>query len=205
MPFAKFARPFGLFHDLIFVFQSTDTASLIDYPTIIIGRKGSVGAITYAPQGGWPIDTTFYVEPREGVDVSFRYLFYALSAIDLARHTITTSIPGLNRDDLYATIVYMPPLAEQWRIAAVLDKAATLRRQRQQAIAKLDTLLQAVFLDMFGDPVTNPKGWEVKKLREVGEIVTGNTPSSSLSEKAIPPNKGNFGVNFGNGKKIQNR
>mgnify|MGYP001381569237 CR=1 FL=1 len=61
----------------------------------------------------------------------------------------------------------LPPLEEQKRIAEILDKADALRQQRKQAIAKLDTLLQSIFLDMFGDPITNPKDWEVKKLGEV--------------------------------------
>ncbi len=58
----------------------------------------------------------------------------------------------------------LPPLAEQQRIAEILDKADALREQRKQSIALLDKLLQSVFLDMFGDPVTNPMGWEVAKL-----------------------------------------
>ena len=53
----------------------------------------------------------------------------------------------------------LPPLEEQKRIAAILDKADALRRKRQQAIDLTDKLLRSVFLDMFGDPVTNPKGW----------------------------------------------
>jgi type I restriction enzyme S subunit len=57
----------------------------------------------------------------------------------------------------------LPPLDEQRRIAAILDKADTLREKRRQAIAKLDTLQQAVFLEMFGDPATNPKGWSIVK------------------------------------------
>jgi len=54
----------------------------------------------------------------------------------------------------------LPPLAEQQRIAAILDKADELRAKRRAALAKLDTLLQATFLHMFGDPVANPMGWE---------------------------------------------
>jgi type I restriction enzyme, S subunit len=54
----------------------------------------------------------------------------------------------------------LPPLQEQRRIAAILDQAETLRTQRRQALAHLDTLTQSLFLDMFGDPVANPKGWE---------------------------------------------
>lgn len=61
----------------------------------------------------------------------------------------------------------LPPLAEQKRIAAILDKADALRHKREKAIALTDTLLSSVFIDMFGDPVTNPKGWEVRNLENV--------------------------------------
>ena len=61
----------------------------------------------------------------------------------------------------------LPPLAEQKRIAAILDAANALRNQRREALAQFDTLLQSTFLDMFGDPVTNPKGWEVKSFGEL--------------------------------------
>ena len=60
----------------------------------------------------------------------------------------------------------LPPLTEQKRIAAILDKADGIRRKRQQAIQLADEFLRSVFLDMFGDPVTNPKGWEVKQLKD---------------------------------------
>jgi type I restriction enzyme S subunit len=61
----------------------------------------------------------------------------------------------------------LPPLAEQKRIAAILDKADAIRRKRQQAIQLADDFLRALFLDMFGDPVTNPKGWEVKSVADL--------------------------------------
>lgn len=61
----------------------------------------------------------------------------------------------------------LPPLPEQKRIAAILDKADAIRRKRQQAIQLADDFLRAVFLDMFGDPVTNPKGWETFALADV--------------------------------------
>lgn len=76
----------------------------------------------------------------------------------------------------------LPPLAEQKRIAAILDKADAIRRKRQQAIQLADDFLRAVFLDMFGDPVTNPKGWEVKKFSELGTWASGGTPSRTNSD-----------------------
>lgn len=65
----------------------------------------------------------------------------------------------------------LPPLPEQKRIAAILDKADAIRRKRQQAIQLADDFLRSVFLDMFGDPVRNPKGWDMK---ELGELVAEN-------------------------------
>lgn len=76
----------------------------------------------------------------------------------------------------------LPPLPEQRRIAAILDKADALRAKRREAIAKLDQLLQSVFLELFGDPVTNPKGWPIVTLSDYGAVATGNTPPRSSPE-----------------------
>lgn len=78
--------------------------------------------------------------------------------------------------------VPVPELAEQKRIAVILDKADAIRRKRQQAIELADQFLRAVFLDMFGDPVTNPKGWETRKLGSLVKVVSGATPSKSREE-----------------------
>ena len=63
----------------------------------------------------------------------------------------------------------LPPLAEQKRIAGILDAADALRAKRREALAQLDTLLQSTFLDMFGDPVTNPMGWPPTSLSAISE------------------------------------
>ena len=70
----------------------------------------------------------------------------------------------------------LPPLAEQKRIAEILDAADALRAKRHEALAQLDTLLQSTFLDMFGDPVTNPKGWTVTSVGDMAKMGTGSTP-----------------------------
>ena len=71
----------------------------------------------------------------------------------------------------------LPPLAEQKRIAGILDAADALRARRREALAQLDILLQSTFLDMFGDPVTNPKGWKVTRIGHATQMGTGSTPS----------------------------
>ena len=59
----------------------------------------------------------------------------------------------------------LPPLPEQRRIAAILDKADELRAKRRAALAQLDGLAQSVFVEMFGDPISNPKGWPTDAVR----------------------------------------
>jgi len=82
------------------------------------------------------------------------------------------TVKGITLDFLKSLEIPLPPLDEQKRIAAILDKADAIRRKRQQAIELADDFLRSVFLDMFGDPVTNPKGWEVKKFGEVIDVLT---------------------------------
>lgn len=65
---------------------------------------------------------------------------------------------------------------EQVRIAEILDAADALRSKRRAALTQLDTLTQSIFLDMFGDPATNPKGWVQKSVGRIGTVTTGNTP-----------------------------
>ena len=70
----------------------------------------------------------------------------------------------------------LPPLAEQQRIAVILDQAEVLRAKRRHALAKLDTLTQSLFLDLFGDPVNNLKGWPKQPLGKLMNIRRGSSP-----------------------------
>lgn len=71
--------------------------------------------------------------------------------------------------------IALPPLAEQRRIASILDQADELRQKRQQAIEKLDQLLQSTFIEMFGDPVSNPKGWEKETIGNLTTFITSGS------------------------------
>lgn len=85
--------------------------------------------------------------------------------------------PAVSDKIIKESNIPLPPLPEQKRIAAILDKADAIRRKRQQAIQLADDFLRAVFLDMFGDPVTNPNGWEVDALEKLSTRVTkGESP-----------------------------
>lgn len=98
--------------------------------------------------------------------------FYHLLGSDFMYRKFTGLAAGavvknLNTELVKSVSVPLPPLAEQRRIASILDQADELRQKRQQAIEKLDQLLQATFIDMFGDPVSNPKGWDLVNLESL--------------------------------------
>ncbi len=90
-----------------------------------------------------------------------RYLFYAIrSQVEtLAARGVGGAQPNISQGIVKTLRIPLPSLPEQRRIAAILDKADELRAKRRAALAKLDALTQSIFLDMFGDPATNPKGW----------------------------------------------
>ncbi|EMJ4935803.1 restriction endonuclease subunit S [Pseudomonas aeruginosa] len=107
---------------------------------------------------------------RPSCEVVFsKYLFHYLSSSVFLRLIPAITKKSVNQASFTVTAfkdleIPLPPLPEQKRIAAILDKADAIRRKRQQAIQLADDFLRAVFLDMFGDPVTNPKGWNVVEL-----------------------------------------
>ena len=92
----------------------------------------------------------------------------------IARHMTGTTRRRISRKNLSKVEIPLPPLAEQKRIARILDAADALRAKRREALAQLDTLLQSTFLDMFGDPVTNPMGWEREPVGEVIRVRSGD-------------------------------
>lgn len=128
-------------------------------------------------------------------DLSNRYIYHYLNS-GLAKQQIESNSRGgtqkfVSLGNIRELMIPLPPLEEQKRIAAILDKADAIRRKRQQAIELADEFLRSVFLDMFGDPVTNPKGWEVKPLQ-----MGIKTISSGWSAKgdARPCKQGELGV-----------
>ena len=72
----------------------------------------------------------------------------------------------------------VPPIAEQEKIVAELDCLSGIIEKKKQQLKELDNLAQSIFYEMFGDPVENDKGWEKKRLDEIGKVITGNTPST---------------------------
>ena len=120
--------------------------------------------------------------PKDGVLRD--YLFYFLrtpDTVNLATSRCSgANLPRLSPKQLASFQIPLPPLAEQKRIAAILDAADALRAKRREALAQLDTLIQFIFIEMFGDPVTNPMGWSPTLLSAISEELRDGPFGSNL-------------------------
>ena len=144
---------------------------IFDEPLVLLAEDGghfgdADKTIAYQVEGKcWVNNHAHVLRPKKDVDI--RYI-----CRHLERYDVTPFITGSTRGKLTKTAannipIALPPLEEQRRIAAILDKADGVRRKRKEAIRLTEELLRSTFLEMFGDPVTNPKGWEVKRLGEI--------------------------------------
>lgn len=142
-----------------------------------------VGKCCWVPELPWRATFGGFISvlrgDRERIEPRYLYHWFASPHIQATVRSFgqqTTNISNLNVERCLRLPIPLPPLPEQRRIADILDKADALRAKRRAALAQLDTLTQSIFLDMFGDPATNPKGWPVHKMEDVAKIVSGATP-----------------------------
>jgi type I restriction enzyme S subunit len=126
---------------------------------------------------------TYIIESADAEILDVRYLFHFMSIYvkQLRAMSIGGVIKYIKLGYLTDAKIPIPPLPEQRRIAEVLDKAEALRTKRRAALAELDSLTQSLFLDLFGDPAINPKGWRMSSLSEISAIHTGKTPPTQLA------------------------
>ena len=122
-----------------------------------------------------------------GPNLERRFLCYFLrqpSMVDYANSRAAgANLPRLSPSALAGFEIPLPPLAEQRRIAEVLDRAEALRAQRRAALAQLDSLTQSLFLDLFGDPATNPKGWPCKPVGSLASKFSDGPFGSNLKSE----------------------
>jgi type I restriction enzyme S subunit len=118
---------------------------------------------------------TYIIESADAKILDVRFLFHFMSIYvkQLRAMSVGGVIKYIKLGYLTDAKISLPPLAEQRRIAEVLDKAEALRAKRRGALAQLDSLTQSLFLDLFGDPVANPKDWPCVKFGSIGTLDRG--------------------------------
>lgn len=143
--------------------------------TIAVGCRGSCGEVHLVPPKSYINGNAMALDELDERRVERRYLLRWLQFRGFRDITTGTSQPQIIQSNIRRVEVPLPPLPAQKRIAAILDKADGIRAKRRAALAEADALLRAIFLDMFGDPVANPKGWTVVPLGELGILERGRS------------------------------
>lgn len=182
-------------------------ASVTKGPTIIVGRKGSVGEVHLSLQPCWPIDTTYFIDEFFG-EIPPGYWAYFLKSLRLGQQEKSSAIPGISRDDIYKNVLLVPPVAEQRRIVAKLEALlgkvddcrkrlnkipVLLKRFRQSVLAAACSgRLTSDWRDSDRKPTTPvsigipdenlPEIWRSCCINDIGKVSNGSTPSRKRSE-----------------------
>lgn len=141
-------------------------------------RGATCGTINVSEPYSW-INGNAMVIHRKSDIISFEYLSYVMRSLDYSLIITGAAQPQITRQKLAPTLIPIPPMEEQERIVAELDLLQSVIDKKKAQLDEYDKLAQSIFYEMFGDPIDNPKKWEVKKLGEVGTIIAGSTPSTN--------------------------
>lgn len=155
---------------------------------IIIGRKGAYRGVHYSPAPFFVIDTAYYIrlkKPR----IDLKWAYYNLLTVDINRIDVGAAIPTTNRDSFYAVPVTIPSFYVQKRIASVLSAYDDLIENNLRRIKLLEDSARLLYNEWFvrlrfpGYEHTRtvagvPEGWQRKRIKDVGKVVTGKTPST---------------------------
>ena len=137
----------------------------------VVKDGAGVGRVSRMPAKSSIIGTMQYILPNKNVDVN--YLYYTMVRMNLARFYSGATIPHIYFKDYKKEYISLPPLPIQQKIADILDYISNLIDRRKEQIKKFDLLVKSRFVGMFGDPVTNPMGWKMLRLGELGELNRG--------------------------------
>jgi type I restriction enzyme S subunit len=168
-------------------------------PCLIVGRKGSYGKVAFSNQCAFAIDTAYFIDRRTiQTTLNFKWLFYALSSLELDQQSQDTGVPGLSREFAHNKLLPFPSLKEQELIATFLDRETTHIDTLINKKSELINLLQHKHTIIITNAVTKgiepnvlmkdsgvawigevPKHWQVKRIKFVCRLETGHTPNRS--------------------------
>lgn len=142
----------------------------------LIGRQGALcGNVNLASGKFHATEHAVVVQPK--IEMNVHWLYYALNAMNLGQYATGAAQPGLAVSKLETLSIEIPNISEQNKIAQTLYKVEQLVNFRKQQLSKLDELVKARFVEMFGDPVSNPMGWKRVRFDSISE---------NLDSKRVP-------------------
>lgn len=131
----------------------------------IVKDGSGVGRVNKYPPKSSLVGTMQYIFPKDNISIDF--LKYLLISLNLAKYVKGAAIPHIYFRHYKSEKILLPKITEQESIASELDALQEVIDGYRDQIADLDALAQSIFLDTFGDPISNPRGWDVKQLQEI--------------------------------------
>jgi type I restriction enzyme S subunit len=174
---------------------ANSSAKIFPKNTVLLAMYGAtIGACSILKIAAATNQACGAILPSEKCD--HVYLYYYLKSInkELISKGVGGAQPNISGGIIKSTKIPLPPLDQQKKIAAILDAADAYRQKTKALITKYDELIQSLFLDMFGDPVRNPKGWNVFSFKDVLEIRNGKNQKLIENKNGIYPICGSGGV-----------
>lgn len=149
-------------------------------------RGATCGTINVSVPYSWINGNAMVIHPKSDI-VSIPFLAYQLKGIDLSDVITGAAQPQITRQTLTNKVISIPSSNSQQQIVAELDLLSDVIEKQKAQIEELNKLAQSIFYDMFGDPVTNEKGWEVKKIGEIGNVERGaGISKKDFVEEGLP-------------------
>jgi len=169
--------------------------ALVKGPGVVIGRKGTIGAVSLIESDFWPIDTTYYIR-KLNREIDLKWLFFALVKLNLPKLSLSDVVPGLKRELVYALKLPLPPLSEQQKIAEILSTVDEAIGKTDQAIDKTHRLKKGLMQELLTKGIGHkefkdteigriPKAWEVVRLDDIIEYIKNGFASGKRDEKGI--------------------
>ena len=149
---------------------------------IIMSIRASIGDLNWSDREYFLGRGVAAIRCSDRLDANFAWWVLLESKVRLENQASGSTFKQIKTADLENLRFKLPSIPEQQRIAAILDQAEALQAKRRQALAKLDTLTQSLFLEMFGNPRSNPKGWGIASLEDLG-IVSGGLQLTPQRQK----------------------
>jgi type I restriction enzyme, S subunit len=152
----------------------------------LISWSATLGIFEWVGDDAWLNQHLFKVVfDKKQFDKSFFKHLIAMSLEEIGKETHGSTMKHITKPRFDNFKIPYPPLAEQQKIAAILDAADSLRQKDQQLVERYTALSQSLFLEMFGDPVTNPMGWKAVLLEEISDIASGVTKGRKLTSDEV--------------------
>jgi type I restriction enzyme S subunit len=167
--------------------------AIVKGPGIVVGRKGSIGAVSWIDSDFWPIDTTFYVK-IETSNIFLKWLFYELVYLNLGRFRLADVVPGLKRELVHSLKMPLPPFSEQQKIAEILSTVDEAIQKTDEVIAKSERLKKGLMQELLTKGIGHkefkdteigkiPKDWELVKLSDIAEDIYYGITAKAVENK----------------------